>query len=372
MANQADTYTTEAIACGLSDVAGWLENEGGREKHARTIRLGVERLRELGAAVRGAEHVGLERIPAQYRKKVAAVLAFTEEDWLLIKHCYPEEIERFRAVLVPASGTGEGSGGATPAGSGSHPSDHAPTDHGRPGFDPSRAWQDISTAPSDDRLILAGCPACAGFPEGRVMIWRASMLNRNQKGPTPHHLSFPATHWAPLLPAPKAGGRPENYRSEYRLAAWLVWFAQKQLAENRDWHARNRLRWAAEALIGENAVLALGIEARKGRDEGPVEDESPAPQGATPSPPPHPQAPNTLSEVEDLRSRATAAEDKLRDREAEIERLKIAFHDAIRRPLGVTPDSGAEFYDHRMADQAEERRAEARRARQEPGTGGER
>lgn len=44
------TYTTEAIACGLSDVAGWLENEGGREKHARTIRLGVERLRELGAA----------------------------------------------------------------------------------------------------------------------------------------------------------------------------------------------------------------------------------------------------------------------------------------------------------------------------------
>lgn len=27
----ADTYTTEAIACGLSDVAGWLENEGGRE-----------------------------------------------------------------------------------------------------------------------------------------------------------------------------------------------------------------------------------------------------------------------------------------------------------------------------------------------------
>lgn len=53
MANQADTYTTEAIACGLSDVAGWLENEGGRDKHARTVRLGVERLRELGGAVPG-------------------------------------------------------------------------------------------------------------------------------------------------------------------------------------------------------------------------------------------------------------------------------------------------------------------------------
>jgi hypothetical protein len=62
----ADTYTTEAIACGLSDVAGWLENEGGREKHARTIRLGVERLRELGAAAHPGEAVprGEEPQPA--------------------------------------------------------------------------------------------------------------------------------------------------------------------------------------------------------------------------------------------------------------------------------------------------------------------
>ena len=41
---------------------------------------------------------------------------------------------------------------------------------------------------------------------------------------------------------------------------------------------------------------------------------------------------------------------------AAIDRLLIAFHDAIRRPLGVTPDSGAEFYDPRMAKEAEERR----------------
>ncbi|XYD08867.1 hypothetical protein R1A27_28665 [Methylobacterium sp. NMS12] len=45
---------------------------------------------------------------------------------------------------------------------------------------------------------------------------------------------------------------------------------------------------------------------------------------------------------------------------AENARLRIAFHDAIRRPLGVTPDSGAEFYDPRMADEAEERRRLAR------------
>jgi len=37
-------------------------------------------------------------------------------------------------------------------------------------------------------------------------------------------------------------------------------------------------------------------------------------------------------------------------------RLLTAFHDATRRPLGVTPDSGLEFYDARMADEAEARR----------------
>jgi|GEM_PF-3049421 len=44
-----------------------------------------------------------------------------------------------------------------------------------------------------------------------------------------------------------------------------------------------------------------------------------------------------------------------------FERLLIAFHDAIRRPLGVTPDSGAEFYDPRMADEAEARLAQGGR-----------
>lgn len=256
-----------------------------------------------------ADRVGLEEL-----ERLSAAACPGPWTCRLLFEVTPEDSEFCDALvnayragrLVPASlaalGTGEGSGGASPTGSGSHPSDHAPTDHGRPGFDPSRTWQDISTAPSDDRLILAGCPACAEFPEGRVMIWRASMLNRNQKGPTPHHLSFPATHWAPLLPAPAAGGRSENYRSEYRLAAWLVWFAQKQLAENRDWHARNRLRWAAEALIGEDAVLALGTEAGTAETGTGSVHEGPADLSATPSPLPHPQAPNTLSEVEEARA----------------------------------------------------------------------
>ncbi|WP_342163009.1 hypothetical protein [Methylobacterium sp. SD21] len=53
---------------------------------------------------------------------------------------------------------------------------------------------------------------------------------------------------------------------------------------------------------------------------------------------------------------AAQAEAEVARLTAENERLRIAFHDATRRPLGVTPDSGAEFYDQRMADEAEERR----------------
>lgn len=46
-----------------------------------------------------------------------------------------------------------------------------------------------------------------------------------------------------------------------------------------------------------------------------------------------------------------------------FERLLVAFHDATRRHLGVTPDSGDEFYDHRMADEAEARRVRYGRGR---------
>jgi hypothetical protein len=40
--------------------------------------------------------------------------------------------------------------------------------------------------------------------------------------------------------------------------------------------------------------------------------------------------------------------------EAEVARLRIALHDAIRRPLGVVPESAVEFYSYTMAEQAEE------------------
>ena len=86
MPNQTDTYTTEAIACGLSDVAGWLENEGGREKHVRTIRLGVERLRELGASPSGGRgwradcfRTRMEEFDAAYRK---ACESSQPQDWM--------------------------------------------------------------------------------------------------------------------------------------------------------------------------------------------------------------------------------------------------------------------------------------------------
>jgi len=39
--------------------------------------------------------------------------------------------------------------------------------------------------------------------------------------------------------------------------------------------------------------------------------------------------------------------------EAENERLRIALHDAIRRPMGVTPDTALEFYDQRLAEDRE-------------------
>lgn len=45
-------YSTLAIACGLSDVAGWLENEGWIPKHVRQIRAGAQRLLELEARAR--------------------------------------------------------------------------------------------------------------------------------------------------------------------------------------------------------------------------------------------------------------------------------------------------------------------------------
>lgn len=51
-------------------------------------------------------------------------------------------------------------------------------------------WKPIASMPTgEDDFILARTE------DGRVMQFRASILARNLKGPTPEHLSFPAIEW---------------------------------------------------------------------------------------------------------------------------------------------------------------------------------
>lgn len=57
---------------------------------------------------------------------------------------------------------------------------------------PRFEWLQIGTMPTDDRLIFAATN------DGRVMVYRGSILTRNLAGPTPDHLSFPAAWWAPI------------------------------------------------------------------------------------------------------------------------------------------------------------------------------
>ncbi len=69
------------------------------------------------------------------------------------------------------------------------------------------AWQPIETMPTGEELILAWVPPDGGFPDGRMMIWKASILARQfEPGQrTPNHLQYPATRWM-LLPAPPPAG----------------------------------------------------------------------------------------------------------------------------------------------------------------------
>mgnify|MGYP003385713070 CR=1 FL=1 len=60
----------------------------------------------------------------------------------------------------------------------------------------AQEWRGIDSAPRDGTLILAG------VPDGRIMVWRSDILLRNLNGPTPKHLSFPATKWRPLPDPP--------------------------------------------------------------------------------------------------------------------------------------------------------------------------
>jgi hypothetical protein len=53
-------------------------------------------------------------------------------------------------------------------------------------------WRPIATIPDDDSLVLAY------VPDGRMMIWKASLLHQTLRERTPHHLQFPATHFRSL------------------------------------------------------------------------------------------------------------------------------------------------------------------------------
>lgn len=63
-------------------------------------------------------------------------------------------------------------------------------------------WRLISTLreSAPDAMVLAACPPCGQFPEGRVMIWKTSILMDGLKrgNETPQHLRYPATLWKPL------------------------------------------------------------------------------------------------------------------------------------------------------------------------------
>jgi hypothetical protein len=78
----------------------------------------------------------------------------------------------------------------------------------------TQEWHLIATVPKDDRQIMAYCPPDEAFPDGRMMIWNAALLTK-QDSRTPNHLRFPATHWRPLPYAPrKARGETSLAQAE--------------------------------------------------------------------------------------------------------------------------------------------------------------
>jgi hypothetical protein len=60
-----------------------------------------------------------------------------------------------------------------------------------------RRWQSIETAPRDGEMILAATA------DGRMMIWKASLLQVAMEPTLSRHLQFPATHWMPLPEPPE-------------------------------------------------------------------------------------------------------------------------------------------------------------------------
>lgn len=67
-------------------------------------------------------------------------------------------------------------------------------------------WRPIETLEGGEMDFVLARTA-----DGRVMQWRASLLARNLKGPTPNHLIFPAIEWMPApLKEPKPLSTPPN------------------------------------------------------------------------------------------------------------------------------------------------------------------
>lgn len=58
-------------------------------------------------------------------------------------------------------------------------------------------WVPIASLPDDDTLVIAF------VPDGRMMIWKASLLRQALSPDAPQHLRFPATHYR-AMPRPPA------------------------------------------------------------------------------------------------------------------------------------------------------------------------
>ncbi|MGU3286504.1 hypothetical protein [Methylobacterium mesophilicum] len=119
----ADTYTTEAIACGLSDVAGWLENEGGRGELERLSAAAADGPWSVSGVRRSFSEKSCVFIDAP---SCPGLLVLATGDGAQALEALRDArfvaalVNAYRSgKLVPASlaalGTGDGSGGAAKA-----------------------------------------------------------------------------------------------------------------------------------------------------------------------------------------------------------------------------------------------------------------
>ncbi|TXN39153.1 hypothetical protein [Methylobacterium sp. WL7] len=425
----ADTYTTEAIACGLSDVAGWLENEGGRDKHARTIRLGVERLRELGAAggegekrypysaavqwphwrcpdCKGmayvyvgewkadrsinssplircvncksvfdtrphaapshpgeADRVGLGELAARFevKNKQAIIKIITDEIFGGFAAIgYPGLIEKAAdAILGRADAAGEADTSGVEADDKARLVEYL-RELERLGAAATQEMLSVSSVRrryDEPSCVIVNTPSCAGLfalatgVRGEAALqsladakFLVGLWNAYRSGKL-----VPASLAALGTREGSGGASPVGPAGQTCLdaAAAIEGIAQELDAYGRTAQG-HMLRQALDVLLDVQSdeqlppadagtkrsvdrawarfqAAAQGTEAEGRNTAGGSVHEGPVGKADAPSPPTSPQAPNTLSEVADLRSRATAAEDTLRDREARIDALENAL-----------------------------------------------